>query len=111
MSKLSEIVFKPVLSKEVESFGHKVTLRALNTKDNIDLDLRPTPDGEKLNNKDVLVLATKILSTSLVSVDGIVPDNSKEVIDFLEQQDSEVVLDLLSKYQEMTGVTEEEIKN
>lgn len=110
MSKLSEIIFKPLITKEVESFGHKVTLRSLTSKDNMELEL-DAKIGDDFKTKELTMLAYKILSRSLVNVDGVAPDSPAEVVGFLEQQAPEVVFDLLSKYQELVGITKEEIKN
>jgi hypothetical protein len=111
MGKLSEIVFKPILTTEVESFGHKVTLRSLTSKDEMELNLPSIQEGQILNKAAILELAYKVLPKSIVNVDGIIPDNSSDILEFLQKQDSEVVFDLLSKHQGLTGITPEEIKN
>ena len=110
MSKLSEIVFKPIIQKEIESFGHKVLLKTLDTKDNIELDIEVSGE-QKFSTKDLLVLGVKILSRAIISIDGVVPDNAEETKSYLEKQPTEVVFDLLNKYQSLSGVTEKEIKN
>lgn len=108
MGKLSDIVFKASLTKEFDVMGHKVVLRSLTTKDTIELNLE---DKSDFKTKDLLEFALKILSKAIVSIDGIVPDNGEEVIKYLETQDAEVVLNLLSKYQDISNVSETEIKN
>ena len=110
MSKLNEIVFKPIVSKEYEFFGQKVVLKALTTKDNLELDLNSNLDNP--NTKDLLEMALKILSKSIVKVNDVTPDNSQEIVEMLKNQEPEVVFSMLNKYQELSGVvTKEEIKN
>jgi len=109
MSKLNEIVFKPIQMKEFTVAGKRVTLKSLTTKDNIDLDINAT---DSMNStKDILVLGIKILSRSIVEIEGVRPDNEKEIVDFLHNQDASVVLDLLASYQKLVEVTPEQIKN
>ncbi len=109
MSKLNEIVFKPIQVKEFVVMGKKVTLRSLTTKDNIDLDIQT---GENLNStKDILILATKVLSRSIVEIEGVKPDSEKEIVDFLHNQEASIVLEMLSNYQKLVEVTPEQIKN
>ena len=111
MSKLSEIVFSPEIKKEVESFNHKVVLRSLTTADNIEMDMQMIDSAEKLSVKELLVLAIKTLSRAIVSVDGVVPENAQDTVNFLNKQTTEVVFDILTKYQSMVGIKVEEIKN
>jgi hypothetical protein len=108
MSKLNEIVFKPIQMKEYVIAGKKVVLKSLTTKDNIELDINAS---DNLNStKDILVLATKILSRSIVEIEGIKPDSEREIVDFLHNQEASIVLDMLTKYQELIQVTPEQIK-
>lgn len=108
MSKLNEIMFKPIQSKEFELMGKKIVLKALNTKDTIELDLEVR---EGFTTSELLKFAVKVLSRAIVSIEGIVPDNFEETKQYLETQDSNVVLDMLGEYQEFNNVTKEEIKN
>lgn len=108
MSKLSEIVFKPVQSKEFDVMGKKVLLRSLNTRDTIELDLEVK---EEFKTNELLEFGVKILSRAVVSIDGVTPDNPAETKAFLESQESSVVFEILAKYQELTTVGKEELKN
>jgi len=108
MSKLSEIVFKSVQSKEFDVMGKKVLLKSLTTKDSIDLDIEIK---ESSTTKELLQFALKVLSRAIVSIEGITPDNHEECIGFLESQESEVVLALLTKYQELSSVDGSDLKN
>jgi hypothetical protein len=51
------------------------------------------------------------LSYSILSIDGITPDNSGEIKTMLENQPTEVIMELLSKYQEFVSASAKEIKN
>lgn len=108
MSKLSEIVFKPVQSKEFEVMGKKVVLKSLTTKDTIELNIEVK---EGFTSTQLLSFALTLLSRAVVSVDGVVPESPADVIKFLEAQDSSVVFAILGKYQELTQIDVEEIKN
>ena len=95
--------------KEYVIAGKRVVLKSLTTKDNIELDINAS---DNLNStKDILVLATKILSRSIVEIEGIKPDNEREIVDFLHNQEASIVLEMLTKYQELIQVTPEQIKN
>jgi len=107
MSKLNDIVFKSVQSKEFDVMGKKVLIKTLTTKDNIELDVELRED---IKTSELLVIAVKILSRAIVSIDGIVPDNAEETKGFLESQESSVVFKLLEKYQELNNVEDEVIK-
>lgn len=108
MSKLNEIVFKPIQMKEYIIADKKVVLRSLTTRDNIELDINT---ADNLNTtKDILILASKILSRSIVEIEGIKPDNEKEIVDFLNIQDPSIVLEMLTKYQELIQITPDQIK-
>ncbi len=106
---LENILFKPVIQKEFDSFGHKVVLKTLTTKDNMEMDF----NAEKLdltNSKNLLTFSINILSFSIVSIDGILPEGKEDTIKFLQNQAPEVVFDILDKYKSLTDNTEE-IKN
>ncbi len=108
-TKLNEIVFKPILTQEFEVLGKKVILKELTTKDNLEMDYSSF-QTENVNVKDILKMALDILSYSIVSIDGIVPENAKETREFLLNQEQSIVLDLLTKYQSILEEGKEEIK-
>jgi len=110
MGKLSEIMFKEMLTKEVDFMNHKVVLRALTTKDNIELDIK-IGETDTTGSKALLEMALKMLSRSITSVDGITPDSPQEVVEFLSKQDTGVVFSLLGEYQKIASTGVEEIKN
>ena len=108
MSKLSEISFSEVLEKEYEIRGKKVRLRALRTRDTMDMTIEI---GEDAKTNDLLKFAIEMLSKALVSIDGVVPDSPEESREFLLNQEASVVFEILSKYQDMNGVKAEDLKN
>ncbi len=110
MGKLNDIIFKQSITKEFEVLGKKVILRTLTTKDNLDMDYTSFQTSEELNIKDILKTGLDILSRSLVSIDGVVPESAQETKDFLLNQDQSVIIDLLSKYQTMVSEEKTEIK-
>lgn len=110
MSKLSEIMFKEMLTKEIEFMNHKVTLRALTTKDNIELDIK-IDEANATGSKALLEMALKMLSRAIVNVDGVAPDSPQEVVEFLNKQDTAVVFNLLGEYQKIAATGIDEIKN
>jgi phage FluMu protein gp41 len=110
MSKLSEIMFKEMMTKEVVIKGHKVVLRSLTAKDNMELDIKLNESTET-GTRELTALALKLLSRSIVSVDDITPDGPEEIVAFLEKQETAIVFELLAEYQKMTSAQVEEIKN
>jgi len=109
MSKLTEIMFKEMTTKEVLVKGHKVVLKPLTTQDNIELDINI--ETETTGTKSLLQMSLKILSRSIVSVDGVSPDSPEETIQFLQKQDTGIVFSILGEYQKIAADTVEEIKN
>ena len=109
MSKLAEMTFKPIITKEFEVMGKKILLRTLTTKDTLELDLNS--QTEKPNLKDLLSFGVDTLSHCIVSVDGVTPDSVAECKEFLLKQDQGVVIQILNKYQSMLTDASAEIKN
>jgi len=109
MGKLNSIVFQSTMLKDFEVQGHKVKLRALTTKDTIDLNI--SADDKLENTTDILKFAMKVLSRSILEVDSIVPDGEQDVLEFLNAQTPVTVLELLNCYQQILTVTSDDLKN
>ncbi len=111
MRKLNDIVFRPVATREFEILGKKIILKALTTRDNLQMEFGSFENNAEVNIKDILKMAIDILSYSLVSIDGIAPENPAETKEYLLNQEQTIVLDLLTKYQTMMEEGKEQIKN
>ena len=108
MGKLADIVFQTVTSKEFDVKGHKIKLRSLTTKDNLELEIG---SGDKIENTNqILKFALKILSRSIVAIDDVVPENEKEVVEFLGNQHPDIVFEIFENYQKINENLGEEIK-
>jgi hypothetical protein len=109
MSELANFAFKEIVKKEIECSGHKVMMKALTTRDSINMNVVDL--DENSSAKQILNNSIELLSYSILSIDGITPDNSGEIKTMLENQPPEVIMELLSKYQEFVSASAKEIKN
>jgi len=101
-------VFKPIQQKEYEIMGKKVVLKTLKTKDTMEMNISIKED---MKSNDLLRFAVELLSVAIVSIEGIVPDNVSQTKEFLENQESSIVFEIFNKYQELSNVSGEELKN
>jgi hypothetical protein len=117
MGKLSSIIFTEKQQKEAEVLGHKIVFKSLTTRDTLSLNLDyKTITGEAnaaegIDAKAMLGNMLEMLSASIVSIDGIAPDNKAETMEFLLNQEQATILELFSKSSIGGVVTAEEIKN
>ena len=114
MGELSKIVFTPRQEKEVEVLGHKVVFRGLTTRDTLEMnwDYAALTDKEADQNpKLMLKNMIEMLAPSIVSIDGAVPENKAEAMEFLLNQNQATVIELFSKSSIVPSTTAEEIKN
>jgi hypothetical protein len=96
---------------KIKNKDRKIVLRALNTEDTLGMDLN-TMTRENSDTKAILQDAVQILSRSIVSIDGQVPDSPEETRDFLMKSTQPGdIFNLLGKFQTLTEVIEQEVKN
>jgi len=125
MGELSKVIFKEVAVKEIEVLGHKIVIRGLTTRDSLEMDvdytdiMKETPkakEGEEtkepaINLKAMIQNMIEVLSSIIVSIDGITPDNRNETKAFLLDQEQSIVSEIFSKADVYSTKAAEEIKN
>ena len=119
MGELSKLVFKEVQQSDIEVMGHKIVLRSLTTRDSLEMDvdyanmLEETKEGEepKVDMKAMIKNMVEMLSSIIVSIDGIKPENREETKDFLLSQEQSVLSEIFSKADVYGSKVAEEIKN
>ena len=89
--------------------GRKLILRALTTKDSIEIDVNP--DQKLESSKDILQFAIKVLSRSICEIDGIKNENTEEMSNFLLNQEPVVVFQILESYYKILETNGEQLKN
>lgn len=99
---LANISFSKNPQREIVVMDKKIVIRSLTTKDTLEMNVdyaafaAAGEDGkegkENFDIKKMLSNVVEILSSSIVSIDGQVPDSREELKSFLLAQEQEVVL-------------------
>jgi predicted nucleic acid-binding protein len=108
MSELSKIVFgNGAVTKEIEIQGHKIVIRKLVAKDNLEMNFDFTEVKDD-DTKSLLKMAIDVLSSAIVSIDGI-SSNKKEMEEYLLNQETTLIFEILNK-SDILGMAQE-VKN
>jgi hypothetical protein len=112
---LEKLVWGGEVTKEfdviIKGTTHKVVLRSLNTEDTLAMDLNIISQ-EKPDTKQILTDAVSMLSRSIISIDGNIPDSAEETKDLLMKHTQPGdVFRLLEKFQTLSENTAAEVKN
>ena len=113
MGNLAKIVFSAKQEKEVEVLGHKVVFRSLTTRDSLEMDFdyaELAKEENKNNPKAMLKNMIELLAASIVSIDGVAPENRQETKEWLLDQEQTSVIEIFTK-STIIPTSTEEIKN
>lgn len=96
---------------EINGTKHLIVLRSLNTEDTLGMDLN-IMNQEKPDTRAILADAIQMLSRSIMSIDGNIPDSPEETKQFLlKKTQTGDVFKMLDKFQSLTADIQEEVKN
>ncbi len=108
---LANIVFSNNEGREIEVGGHKMVVRKLTAADSLELetDLGDIAKDD-VSIKEMLRSTIDILSSVIVSVDGVASDSKADAKAFLLKLEQSTINDIFNKAQVYGETTNEEIK-
>ena len=108
---LASVVFTKEPNREFEVDGHKIVVRKLTARDSFTLEksMSIMQSGVK-DFKAMFTAFIDILSTILVSVDGVTPDGKEDAMEFLLNLEQRYVTDIFNQAKIWGDITEEDLK-